>query len=354
MNGARLLRLPNEILREVASQIDNLGDLNSLARTSHFFYTFLNTDLYQRAVAADDDVLDGIMQSVLADIPYPVEALTRLLDYGLPLDLKIDNSEGMLRYLSSLWDEERALQLARLLIERGADIEAPDSSSYTVLHIAAHCLNVSFASLLLSHGANVNAETTRGCTPLHLVCSVNRRGDHAAMINVLVAAGANVNALDHSGDTPLLLAREQNYRVVVPALLAHGADVGGNTHGKSPLHMAALYFDSGDHELAQALIERGAPISALSTGGRTPLHYACGFRRKKDLFMVRFLLEHGADVNARSHHGCTPLHDGMFFQWNFGGSTRKLVKLLINSGADISVLHPAYREEIQSWIDEGW
>ena len=74
--------------------------------------------------------------------------------------------------------------------------------------------------------------------------------------------------------------------------------------GWTPLHLACFF---GQPDLAAALIEKGADVSARSRNAmaNTPLHAAVAGRNRG---AVRSLLEHGADVNARQEGGWTALH----------------------------------------------
>jgi hypothetical protein len=107
-----LMALPNE-----------LSDLNFLLRTTGFFHTLFNTRLYRRAVAASDPVREDIVQWVLSE--YRLASLTLLLDNGLSVDQKLDTlyPKTLLRRICGLSDQKRTVSLARLLIERGADVE---------------------------------------------------------------------------------------------------------------------------------------------------------------------------------------------------------------------------------------
>jgi uncharacterized protein len=61
----------------------------------------------------------------------------------------------------------RRLEIARLLIDHGANVNAiqPDVG-FTALHEVASNGDIEFAKLLLEHGANINAKMAEGKTPL--------------------------------------------------------------------------------------------------------------------------------------------------------------------------------------------
>jgi ankyrin repeat protein len=59
--------------------------------------------------------------------------------------------------------------LARLLLDRGADVNAQDQNHATPLLLAAERRMDDIARILLEHGADPNVKNIRGKTPLHLL-----------------------------------------------------------------------------------------------------------------------------------------------------------------------------------------
>lgn len=62
---------------------------------------------------------------------------------------------------------------------------------------------------------------------------------------------------------------------------------------------------AGHLEMVEALISRGAEVTAQNTNGQTSLHYAASRDR---LDIARVLLDKGAEVNSRDKMGSCPLH----------------------------------------------
>ena len=73
--------------------------------------------------------------------------------------------------------------IARTLIEHGADVNGKAVNDLTALHTAAARGNLEAAKLLLDHGADVNARSTDGKTPLDYA---NER-NHPEMVEFLSA-----------------------------------------------------------------------------------------------------------------------------------------------------------------------
>lgn len=88
--------------------------------------------------------------------------------------------------------------LAALLLQHGADPNAPTKSGQTALHVAVLVDRPAVVEQLLEHGADPNAVTDRGMTPLHWAV-IRGRGE---LIRRLLAAGAAPDARDAEGRSP--------------------------------------------------------------------------------------------------------------------------------------------------------
>ncbi|GFQ72440.1 ankyrin repeat domain protein [Trichonephila clavata] len=92
----------------------------------------------------------------------------------------------------------------RLLIKKGADVDAADAGKYRPLHLAVMGQRVENTKELIKAGADVNAvERSSKFAPLHLACMVSE----IKIVEELVKAGANIEQKDKSGKTPIDYAR---------------------------------------------------------------------------------------------------------------------------------------------------
>ena len=80
--------------------------------------------------------------------------------------------------------------MIRSLLQKKADVNAPQRDGTTALHWAVRLDDLETADLLIRAGANVSAATRAGATPLQLA-AIN---GNAAMIEKLIQGGANPNA----------------------------------------------------------------------------------------------------------------------------------------------------------------
>ncbi len=78
------------------------------------------------------------------------------------------------------------IEVTRLLIEHGADVNARQQSGFTPLHEAAGSGKLEFARLFLDHGADLNARTDDGKTALTLAIEARQE----AMVKFLRERGA--------------------------------------------------------------------------------------------------------------------------------------------------------------------
>ena len=104
-------------------------------------------------------------------------------------------------------------KVAELLLARGADPRAvaTNESAVEPLNSAAAGGHLVIAHLLLDRGAEVDAPQTGGITPLH---SAAHRDD-AAMVSLLLGRGADPAAVMDDGRTALDLATDEAVRALL-------------------------------------------------------------------------------------------------------------------------------------------
>lgn len=65
-------------------------------------------------------------------------------------------------------------EIARLLLQSGAAVDATESKGWTALHLACRRGHVDTVEILLAHGADVECPLQRGSRPLHLASAQGR------------------------------------------------------------------------------------------------------------------------------------------------------------------------------------
>ena len=95
------------------------------------------------------------------------------------------------------------MDACKLLISKGASVDARDKDGMTPLHEASGSGNADIVELLIKEGASVDAVDTAGWTPLHTAAKFG----HENVIAVLLKHGANIEATDMKYRwTPLMRA----------------------------------------------------------------------------------------------------------------------------------------------------
>lgn len=262
------------------------------------------------------------------------------------------------------------------LLKHKAQIDLPDPSDVTPLSIAMMNANWDIAKRLIEAGADVNRWDLYGQAPLHVAISaMNRRGNNNPLdsdaqnqvtgrdvVKMLVARGANPNQQQFyrapgrdpgigRGLTPFLAACAGGDIEIVKLLLANGANPklatadaqgpivlavasrsGGTANpGARSAQAGVIYSDpneakgpgdaaAGSREdptvtLIRLLAAAGADVKLIAkphflqrTRGGTALHYAV---RTGNTDVMAALVELGADVNAKDADGLTALDYAM-------------------------------------------
>jgi len=145
------------------------------------------------------------------------------------------------------WERDDHYERAKLLLEYGADpnapIHTPKGPKYLLPWVLRQWyLNVSVIELLLEYGVDVNI-TGPGYFPPLLSVVFGEYFLSAAWI--LLDHGADVNASNEKGETPLLICAAKGNVGIAELLLNHGADPNINVKGQNLLTRAAKW-GSGD------------------------------------------------------------------------------------------------------------
>lgn len=219
--------------------------------------------------------------------------------------------------------------VVKLLLDKGADVNAKTAKGYTALMAAAKEGKPDVVKLLLERGADPAAQTTKGYTALMAA----GKGGNPETEKLLLDRGLDIHAKTRKGDTALRKAVKKGNREAAEFLLERGADP-LKTHEGRTLLMDAANPDGGDPALAKLLIEKGVDVNAKAHDGWTALLLAAMYGHRE---MVMVLIENGADVNQRKR-----LHLGPFtvLQWAVAAGDAELVRILLEHGADANIQDP--------------
>ena len=180
--------------------------------------------------------------------------------------------------------------------------------------------------MMLLQGMNPDSPDSQGVTPLMVAASQ----ETPYMTELLVDQGADPNVRDRAGLTPLAVAlyfgRDRN-----AALLMDG---GADLNGGKPLTDSPLYYGliGGSSSLVGELIERGCTVTRRDGEGRTALMYAAFLG---DWLSVRNLLSAGARATALDGDEEGVVYYAMMgYQMSGGENYFTIIDRLIGEGAE--------------------
>jgi ankyrin repeat protein len=174
-----------------------------------------------------------------------------LLERGA--DVNSQNDEGLtpLQRAPQVQREGKP-DIMQLLLDYGANVNVDDKHRNTPLHFAASEGHFEAARMLLERGADVNSQNDKGLTPL-LQASQGRREGHRDIMRLLLDYGANVNMHDKHRNNPLHFAVSEGHFEVARMLLERGADVNSkNDEGLTPLERASQVQREGNETLCSS------------------------------------------------------------------------------------------------------
>ena len=248
------------------------------------------------------------------------EIFKKLLTLDFSQDEKNETLEKLILYLDD--KKPQSLELAELLIKSGADprysfdeYSAKKSGCSSLLMLAAAKNKLNFAKLLLEKGANINFQCKNGETAL--ISALGNRD--IEMVKLLFNSGISVYGKSNWGATPLILAADRGDIESVKFLLGKGFPINEKYwFGDTPLTKAA---ENLNFAMVELLLKSGADPNI--TGGNN-LSALWRPAEKGNLQIIRLLIANKADVNLSS-----PI-----FATTYDYGQPEALKLLLEAGAD--------------------
>jgi len=275
------------------------------------------------------------------------------LDYA-----KENNNQGLINILQSVAIEskkknEKALSdavrkndakvLKKLLLDKDLNGDIKISPNYiinagrgiTPLLLASRLGHVDVVKLLIHHGADVDKANTLGQYPLHVATIYN----HPEVVKILLKNKANEARIDNHGNSALDFASDKNYEEIIDLLvseiekskirmkgvlyaaikqdspeLVNGA-FQRDPKSKSPSHPDEIIFRSGMNSLqfaascgsvacAKILISFGADLNQVDSNNKSLLIIAC---EKNKFLFAKYLLEQNVDYRVKDKDGQSAL-----------------------------------------------
>ena len=224
----------------------------------------------------------------------------------------------------------------KLLLTKGAEVNAQDENGITPLFIAAQKGNADIVSLLLDSEADTSLNTFESCRqPIHQAAQEG----HLKVVDLLVSKEADVSAEEKDGATPLWLAAQDGHSSIVSFLLERGAkaDTSAKDSGRRPIHQAV---QGGHLKVIEMLASKEVSIDEPAYNSVTALWLAS---QNGYISIVSFLLERGAKVDTSSKDpGRRPIHQAA------QGGHLKVIEMLASK--EVSIDEPAYNGVTALWL----
>lgn len=209
--------------------------------------------------------LDELDQALLeAARSGDAEAVGKFIDQGADIEVRVPtqpvDEDAPQEYVPEadagatpliLAMHEGHMETVRLLLDKGADVNARDAAQFTAMERAAFDGHLGRVEFLLEHGASAVGDS-------RALTWAARQG-MTNVVQMLLDAGADPNAPMPLGWTPLMFAAQSGEASIVSALISSGADVNAvSINGYTALRCAR---ERGREDIAEALEKAGAKPS---------------------------------------------------------------------------------------------
>ncbi|XP_022243393.1 transient receptor potential cation channel subfamily A member 1-like, partial [Limulus polyphemus] len=269
----------------------------------HYAAMFNHEDLVEYLVkeGADMKAIDKEGRSVLlnATTRGAWKAMRKLLQMGANVHHKDKLNRNLLHHLvfycGSMDDfilrlkEEYRTELAKLVNEK-------DSFGCTPTHYASRKGKLQITKILLEFGAQINVKNNELQSPLHLAAKFG----HYHIICYMLQMTENyivINDPDGNGMTPLHIASENGHTHVVQLLLSQGALINYDHKGRTAFHYAAL--NGYTHTIHKIFLVHSHLLNQTDREGNTALHLATLYNKAK---AVKFLLSLNCKILPNAHN----------------------------------------------------
>ena len=337
--------------------------------------------------AFDGEEAEGITALMLAAKKQALYVVPLLLAHGAFINRQDSKGKAALHYAVE-YDEDDDLdrdpQVVKILLKAGADANLTctdkfDNGGVTPLMLVENrdCGGIDVAKLLIEYGASVNAQDSVGWTPLmHCVLDID-------LMRVLVDKGAQVNTVARDGATVLSHAVAYIQMAdVVEFLLNEGARVDiRDTFNNTPLlHAIRRAISLNDNaikkvevsvrwekavfdecrKVVRLLLEKGAYSNAQDRNGSSALMIVIrGFIEnatapygnkelryamlKQCQHLLELLLDHGANVNLQDRNRNTALTLSLYYPYIVSLLLKHSAQLTFKNATGLTPLQAALR-----------
>ena len=174
------------------------------------FENFEDYDPYELVMLSPNKKGEMLVGELKKDEPN-LNLISDLIALGANLDWREEDGFTALHVCAS----RNYLEIARMLIDAGADVNIQDESDvnikidgWTALLLCAYYNRPEIARMLIDAGADLNIEDEDGWTALHFCARYN----HPDILRMLIDAGADKTIPNNYGKLPYELAKTQGLK----------------------------------------------------------------------------------------------------------------------------------------------
>lgn len=241
-------------------------------------------------------IIEAVRQGNLPTVCRILDRYPELVNASTDLEQRVRPSDTLTMRLTHLAIAENQTDVLRLLIERGADMNARNTDGRLPLHDCFELGCDHLVQVLLDAGARPD------------VCAAAVYGMHDRLREILQNDPRQANDLT-TGESPLGWSAYGAQTESALILFQHGALVDRPPYEENALRPVAMVAGAS---VARILLQHGANPNWRNANGDTPLHCVLKSRIVLDpTEFVRVLLAAGADAGIRNAEGRTALDEAL-------------------------------------------
>ncbi|VDM92289.1 unnamed protein product [Litomosoides sigmodontis] len=213
-----------ELVLYILQHHRNLNINSNLMRTSALSLAVRNqSELIVRILLDHNCELNKLSSDESGRLETPLHTAVRLHNYVIVELLLFDSSKKLLNECLIQGYSCCVIFYTDFLQMYGADPNVTVSDNRTPLYIATKERRLDICNLLIAFGANLDIPDCTGQTPLHLACRNIAGREQIAML--LIAHGANVHASDFKRRIPLDFAEINASIPIIKLLIEEGSPI---------------------------------------------------------------------------------------------------------------------------------
>ncbi|KAI5844018.1 ankyrin repeat-containing domain protein [Morchella snyderi] len=233
----------------------------------------------------------------------------------------------------------RNWKLVEVLVQCGGDVDTQHQLYGSILQLAIDWGQEDIARLLVGKGAKINVQS--GCHGSALHAAVYRGS--GKIVQLLLNNGANLEPQNDHGNALQMAIQLAQYDIA-RALADNAGPAEINAQGGRYGNCLSTAINRGNQELVELLVKNGADIYAHGSRDGNTLQQKI-FLGHDDT--MRFLVGIGADVNAKGGHYGSPLHAAA------QRGEENIVQFLVENGANINIQNNSQESALQFAVRKG-